>query len=116
MSNEVRDRMYQQLFGNGRAQPYCSVCWGADWKLRDGDRGAASLGKLNVHDLAALRQLILRVIDDGDVTRHEANWELYMTDFAPDESFINAQRLDFCDAVAKAIVEAATPAVKGRVK
>lgn len=96
-------------------------------KQQPPDRGAASLGQLDGHGLGLIRQLILRVIDDGctcDTEKHP--WELddddlgkHNIDGAIDgleqEAVTNEQRLRFCDAVQAAIVQAAAPAT-GRAK
>lgn len=73
---------------------------------------AASLGALDAHGLAALRAIILTVIDDGDPQdgSPEPIWVLYNDD----EVFVNEQRLRFCDAIQQAIVERAAPATTAK--
>lgn len=73
------------------------------------DRGAENPGKLDVHGIAALRRIILTVIDDGYYELYES-W-VHRAD-ADDErtagEVVNNARLDFCDAVSKAITDAGT--------
>lgn len=84
-----------------------------------GDRGADSSGQLDGHGLAALRQILLDTLDRKVWLLYEKRaagvvlWKEWQAD---------QERLDFCDAVAKAIIDAATPATRqpavtaGRVK
>lgn len=87
------------------------------------------LSKLDARDLAALRAIILRVIDDGctcDGDPNKHSWELVegvtaAGDNEPvSEAVANEQRLRFCDAIQAAIVQraapATTPAVRGGAK
>lgn len=75
------------------------------------DRPADSLGRLDGHGLAALRQILLDTLDRKVWLLYEKRaagvvlWKEWQAD---------QERLDFCDAVAKAIVDAATPATRQR--
>ena len=73
------------------------------------------LGKLNAGDLAELRAIVLRVIDDGDPHRPEGGngWQMY-EDEDVSEDYADSQRLDFCDAIQAAVVAAAAPATQAK--
>lgn len=80
--------------------------------------GKRGIGKLDVHDLAELRSIILTVIDGGRYYFYEGiplNGGVLVT-----EAGANDDRLDFCDAIQQAIINAAAPATRqpavGRVK
>jgi len=65
-----------------------------------------ALSNLTTTDLAALRRIILTVIDDGDPECANVPWELYQSDFI-DRDKANAQRLDFCDEIQRRITDEA---------
>ena len=75
------------------------------------DRGSLSLGQLDGHGLARLREVVLGVIDDGRLCeletctlRHPWRCFEFHVPERPDE--IN-QRLDFCDEIQRRIAEEA---------
>lgn len=83
----------------------CAICVKA--RTAAPDRGSLSLGKLDVHGIARLREIVLEVIDAGDpVLSHVGDireWFFYHKD----EDYANEQRLLFCDAIATRIAEEA---------
>lgn len=85
------------------------------------DRQADNLGELNAHGLVGLRAIILRVIDDGKPDRTKGArpdaalpWCFYPSNqfWRNETAGANVERLDFCDAIQQAIVDAATPATR----
>ena len=58
---------------------------------------------LTTQDLAAIRRVILTVIDEGDVKRGIIAWDFHDID----EEYANMLRLDFCDRVQELLVKEA---------
>ena len=72
------------------------------------DRGSLSLGQLDGHGLARLREIVLETIDAGDPADKQP-WALYEHDDSngPEwtEADANEQRLRFADQIARRIAE-----------